>query len=218
VRVLLLGAQDFVRAAIRTFLATDASIELCGDGALQSFVVGRLASLSPNVVVIDASTQSAECTATIRALRQLSRGLGIVALVASDAAADRHRAIAAGADECVSLLDVADRVFESIHRVAVAESAVTRLESLRQELNGPPRSRARVGTGALDVLDSELIQLLGEGTATHVIAARLRLPLRTIETRVAGLRDKLHLNSGVDLVAYCVARTGASLARTQVPD
>jgi DNA-binding CsgD family transcriptional regulator/tetratricopeptide (TPR) repeat protein len=92
---------------------------------------------------------------------------------------------------------------------AGAEAASARVRRLLREAGGPVPRRRRVGADVPDELakhgvtsrEAEVLRLLGDGLSNAVIAERLYLSVRTVETHVSSLLAKLHVENRGQLTA-----------------
>jgi DNA-binding CsgD family transcriptional regulator/tetratricopeptide (TPR) repeat protein len=96
-----------------------------------------------------------------------------------------------------------------IYEAAGASFAAERVRRLLRDAGGPVPRRRRAGAAVPEELakhgvtarEAEVLRLLGEGLANAVIAERLYLSVRTVETHVSSLLAKLHVESRGQLTA-----------------
>jgi len=203
-RVLLLSFSASVKERIRLALSGALDFVLCGEGDVHSYPIGRIALALPDVVMVEASPGDAVSTATIGAIRQLTSEIRIVAITTVDRPVVRQTLLSAGATDIVALSVADETLLSAIRRSASANTAAN-LARVRSELAHDVAGLLLPTDGLpLDALDREIAFHLGCGTDVPVIAERLRLPLRTIETRLKTLQLKLNLATGAQLIRFCV--------------
>jgi DNA-binding CsgD family transcriptional regulator/tetratricopeptide (TPR) repeat protein len=89
------------------------------------------------------------------------------------------------------------------------ETAAARVRRLLREAGAPVPRRRRVAGNVPEELaphgvtarEAEVLRLLGDGLANAVIAERLYLSVRTVETHVSSLLSKLHVEARGQLIA-----------------
>jgi DNA-binding CsgD family transcriptional regulator/tetratricopeptide (TPR) repeat protein len=94
-----------------------------------------------------------------------------------------------------------------------------RVRRLLREAGGPVPRRRRTGGSVPEELakegvtfrETEVLRLVGEGLSNAVIAERLYLSIRTVETHVSSLLAKLHVESRGQLTALSAAITYESV-------
>lgn len=203
IRVFIIDPHGFVRAGLRAVVNAEPDMTVCGESELAGFAPGRIARGLTDVVLIGASARDGRSLETIRALRRLWPGLRIIAMSLYEDAESVRTLLAAGASEFVVKVAVADKLLEAIRRgrTGAAQRGTTRGDG-RAGSTTPP---AKADPVPLDALERQIAGMVGHGMPTHAIAVRLRLPVRTIEARLARIREKLNLSSPVDVVEFCVA-------------
>ncbi len=206
IRVFVIDPHGFVRAGLRTVINAEPDMLVCGESELAGFAPGRIARGLTDVVLIGASARDGRALEAIRALRRLWPSLRIIALSLYEDAESVRTLLAAGASEFVVKVAVADKLLAAIRRAHAGSAPRGTSRSGLGVLS--PAAPAKVGgadPAPLDPLERQIAGLVGHGMPTHAIAVRLRLPVRTIEARLARIREKLNLTSPVDVVEFCVA-------------
>jgi DNA-binding NarL/FixJ family response regulator len=98
----------------------------------------------------------------------------------------------------------------------LCETEAARVRRLLRDAGGPVPRRRRASAGVPDALaahgvtarEAEVLRLVGEGCSNAVIAERLFLSVRTVETHVSSLLSKLHVDSRGQLTALYAGTTG----------
>src|SRR5207249_11625150 len=106
-----------------------------------------------------------------------------------------------------------------IYEAASAEQESARVRRLLREAGGPVPRRRRVAADVPGELakhgvtsrEAEVLRLLGDGLSNAVIAERLYLSVRTVETHVSSLLAKLQVEGRGQLTALSAAITYESV-------
>lgn len=205
-RVYIVDDHAMVRRGLAAMIAAEADMELCGEAEDCATATSEVSRLRPDVAVVDISLRGNSGIELIKNIRVMDPGIRIVVLSVHDESIYALRALRAGAKAYVMKLDKPEKVIDAIRKVRLGRMYVSeRVGS--QMLN-------RLTKGAEDMGDSpvaglsdrelEVVTLIGSGLATREIAARLYVSVKTVETHRAHIKTKINLNTGTQLVQFCV--------------
>lgn len=205
IRVLVLDDHDFVRRGLCAMINAEQDMAVCGAGAVTRFDAGALASLRPDVVLLDIARNERSGVPLLQTIKKVATGTRVVALAMYSRPTDVRLLASAGAADFVFAPDVAERVLVAIRRAVDGDASGDRERLLaRSRSAGAPTPRR---PGALiDFLprEREVMTMIGEGVPTETIAVRLRVPLRTVHAQIRKIKAKANVATGVALVRYCV--------------
>lgn len=190
--------HEFVRAGLRALVNAEPDMVVCGESDVVDFVPAGIAQACPEVVLIGASPRRQESVAVISTVHALWPKLRIIAMSMSEGPETRGELLAAGAADFVVKVGIGEEVLAKIRRVR-SDSGLGKARAAV-----PPNARPRDDQLPLTAIERQIAGLLGHGMPTHAIATRLRLPLSTIEAHLVQIREKLQLNTPVELVEFCV--------------
>ena len=77
-RVYIVDDHRFFTFALTSLINCEADLTVCGSGAEQGSVVGDIARLAPDIVVIDVNLSRSDGVSMAAALRQVARGVPIL--------------------------------------------------------------------------------------------------------------------------------------------
>jgi DNA-binding NarL/FixJ family response regulator len=192
-RVLLVDDEELVRSGLRTILEAQNDIEVVGEAADGAVVIPLVASLRPDVVVLDIRMPLVD---GIQATRDLRRKLEspprVLILTTFGDDENVYAALHAGAD---GFLPKRARPAAIVHAVRVVAHGESLLfpAAIRSLAARHAAARARMGT-AVDELtprEQEILQLMARGLSNSEIADELFLGLQTVKTHVSSLLRKL---------------------------
>ena len=164
-------------------------MQVCGQAATAAQALSQIASLKPEVVIVDISLKGTNGIELVKHIKALHPETRILVLSVHDENLYAERALRAGALGYVMKQVPVEEVMAAIRQVRQGSKYLSRRmqERMLEKLSG--RASARTGAGPelaqLSDRELEVLQLIGGGSATKEIALQLRLSINTIETHRA---------------------------------
>jgi DNA-binding NarL/FixJ family response regulator len=197
VRVLVVDDQALFREALATLLEVRPEIEVVGEAANGAQALDRVATLRPDVVLMDLHMPVLDGIAATRRLRVEQPGIRVLALTTFDDDEDVFAALRAGAvgyllkdvssERLVEALLAAARG-ESVLQPSVAAKVVARFARMADD---EPVPRPQPLVVPLSDRELEVLRLLAEGASNREIAAALFLAEGTVKNHVTNVLAKL---------------------------
>lgn len=209
ISVLLAEDHTIVRQGLRMVLEAQADITVVGevDDGLQ--VVDRCAELKPHVLLLDLCLPGLH---GLEIIRQISRrSLPTRILVLSMHAREEYvlGAISSGAAGYLVKGCDAQELVAAIRTVAAGGrhlSSDIADDCLGEGVDAGASSPACDAYDTLTQREREVLHLMAEGHANPVIAERLSISSRTVETHRANVMRKLRLRNQTEVVRYAIRR------------
>lgn len=201
-RVLLADDHALVRRGLALILGTDAKVQLVGEARDGNETLQLVATLRPDVVVMDismAGMNGLECT---RLLSERSPNTKVIILSMHRDPVYVREALRVGAKGYLVKEDTEENLLSAIRNVAkgnaflspaVAGVVVT---DFRKHVSNP--------LDLLSAREREVLYLIAEGLTNKEVAKRLGLSVYTIEAHRSRVMEKLNLQSSVDLVRFAI--------------
>jgi DNA-binding NarL/FixJ family response regulator len=195
VRVLLVDDEELVRSGLRTILEAQDDLEIVGEAADGAVVVPLVASLRPDVVVLDIRMPLVD---GIQATRELHRRLEspprVLILTTFGDDENVYAALHAGAAAFLPKRARPTEIVNAVRLVAGGESLLFPA-AIRSLAAQHATAATRTGTArAVDDLtprEREILRLMARGLSNAEIADELFLGLQTVKTHVSSLLRKL---------------------------
>lgn len=210
-RVVLADEHVMLGEALASFLAAADDVRVVATLRVDHGLPGRVASLRPDVVVVDCGDGPARVGATVGAVRAASPSTAVVVISANSDVAVVLEAACAGADGWVAKAGSLDDLVRAIRAVRAGhawypeEHIGAILRALRRSTAGKP---ILLGLPAeLSPREVEVLGYLLTGSRDSEIAISMRLTVPTVRTHVRNLLRKLGVHSRVD-AARLAARAG----------
>jgi len=201
IRVLLVDDQPLVRAGLQTLLGEEADIDVVGDAANGEEAVAAVASLTPDVVLMDIRMPVLDGLEATRRLTTDGSLARIVILTTFDLDEYVFQALRAGAsgfllkdapgEEIVRAVRIAARG-DALLAPSVTRRLIERFSDTRRA--EPPQLRW------LTEREREVLLLMARGLSNSEIATGLFLGETTVKTHVAHMLAKLELRDRVQAV------------------
>jgi DNA-binding NarL/FixJ family response regulator len=202
VKIMIVDDHGSIRRGVRSLIESKVYFQVVGEASDGFEAVEVAIQTKPDVAVLDYSLPRRNGLALSQALKRLLPKLEVVLFTMHDQeelVADLLRAGVRGfvlkSEAEQHLLDAIDAV--SLHRSyfsqTVSETLITRAINHNS-----------LGKSSLTRRESEVVQLVAEGSVNKQVAYSLDISIKTVETHRAAAMRKLNLGTTADLVRYAI--------------
>ncbi|TDU91690.1 DNA-binding NarL/FixJ family response regulator [Kribbella voronezhensis] len=202
VRVVVADGHTLVRYGLSGLVATEPDIEVVGSTGLGREAVSIVATVRPDVLVLDVVLPDTDGLQLASELRSRYADLGIVLLASNGQDDVLFEALASGVSAFVTRAAPADEVLAAIRHAAVAPVSFT-ATGLASAME---RRELAANQHFLSRREAEVLALLGEGLSVRAIATRLCVSLSTAKTYVARLYEKLGASNRAQAIMAAMER------------
>jgi two-component system, NarL family, response regulator LiaR len=202
IRVVLADDHHIVRAAFVKLLEKEPDIEVVGEAADTTSLMGVVKSLTPNVLLLDAHMPGGKVTAAAQAIRDEVPSVRILVLSAYERREYVIGLVRAGVAGYILKHDSPDMLVRAVRTVAMGEDWLSPrvvdilMKSMRAQ-EEPPKTR-------LSPREVEILKLMADGYRNDEIAAKLVITSQTVKNHVRSIFMKLHVNTRVEAVLYAL--------------
>jgi DNA-binding NarL/FixJ family response regulator len=203
IRVLLVDDQTLVRSGIRGLLELNDDIAVCGEAAGGEEALPLIASLRPDVVLLDVVMPGRSGIQVLQALHAQAIAVATILLTTFDDDEALLQGMRAGAKGFL-LKDISlERLSDAIRRVAAGQTlfrpAIT--EKVLQGLKDTPQPFAKLPMAErLTARETEVLALMAAGFNNREISEALRAGEGTIKNHVSTILSKLGVRDRVRAV------------------
>lgn len=189
IRVFLVDDHEVVRRGIADLINAEADLEVVGEASTARQAVARVAATLPDVAVLDVRLPDGSGIDVCRAIRSKNPTVQCLIFTAFDDDEATYAAVLAGASGYV-LKDIrGQRLIESIRRVALGETLVTRTVAAHVVTAlGTDRTEP---AATLTARERQVLELISQGLTNRQIGEHLDLAEKTVKNYVSGLLGKL---------------------------
>ena len=193
---MLVDDHAVVRAGYRRLLDDEAGLRVvaeCGDAESAYAALGTAATPSVDLLVLDLSMPGRSGLDMLRRARLRWPQLRVLVFTMHDSPAMVAQALAAGAAGFITKSSEPALLVAALRRVAAGETAV-----LSPDIAGA----AQAPQQQLSAREFEVLRGLAEGLGVEQIAARLHLSPKTVSNYQTQVRQRLGLQTAVELLQY----------------
>jgi DNA-binding NarL/FixJ family response regulator len=205
-RVLIVDDHALFRAGVRAEL--EGRVEIVGDAATVDEAASAIASLRPEVVLLDVHMPDGGGVEVLRRAAALDAPPRFLALSVSDAAEDVIAVIRAGARGYVTKSISGAELADAIARVADGDAVFSpRLAGfVLDAFAGEPPAPPDPDLDQLTPREREVLRHIARGYLYKEIALRLGISVKTVEAHVSAVLRKLQLSSRHQLSQWAAER------------
>lgn len=205
-RLLLIDDHPIMRHGLAQLVADEPGLEICGQAGNAREGLGSVEKLKPDLVVIDLTLPDRNGLELLKDIQALHPGQLCLVLSMHDESMYAERALRAGARGYLMKEVAAEQFILAVQKVLSGGLYVSEAISgkmLEQAVTGRVRGAAD-SISQLTDRELEVLELIGTGRATKLIAEQMGISTRTVEAHRAHIKDKLGLTDGAELVRYAV--------------
>jgi DNA-binding NarL/FixJ family response regulator len=205
-RVIIVDDHPIVRQGLAQMIDREPDLTVCGQAEEARSALLAIATLNPDIVVIDISLNGPSGIEILKTIRQTDPKLRVLILSMHDEMVYAERALRAGANGYIMKQEATETVLEALRRILGGEVYVSNRVAnrmLRQLVGGAPKAKH---SAVDDLTDRELevFRLIGEGHGTRQISDELHLSVKTVETYQSHIKEKMGLKNARELVQYAI--------------
>jgi len=211
-RVFIVDDHPLVREGLANLINEQDDLIVCGEAEDSAQAITRLATVRPDVALIDISLKNESGLELVKNLGVQFPRVALIVLSMHDEALYAERALQAGARGYVMKRETTKSVLASIRHVLkggtyVSERVVNRMAA---RSGASRKAAASSPVERLSDRELEIFRLLGEGRTPSQIACDLNLSLKTIQAYCARAKEKFGVTSLTELLRAALRWEDAS--------
>ncbi|HEY0794090.1 MAG TPA: response regulator transcription factor [Chthoniobacterales bacterium] len=201
-RILIVDDHPMMREGLRALIGREPGLSVCGEAETVSRAVEAVATLKPDLVLVDITLPGRNGLELIKDLRALSPMLPVLVISMHDEALWAERVLRAGARGYVMKREAGPVMVAAIRKVLAGKLYVNEAVSSRilESLAGRGTNASPIAQ--LSDREFEVFQLIGRGQGTIEIAEALHLSPKTVEAHRAKIKEKLDLKTMPELISF----------------
>lgn len=217
-KLMLMSACSIFRRGLSSLLKNECpDFEVVGEGSNFIVALDKIASLTPDILIIDGATKSVNGSGTIKTIHDKYPQVKILVLSDEDAENDFIDALKAGV--CAYLLKTAtfNEIVGAIRLVADGEYSLSPsyIKSLIKEFRN--NNSKNPGLNILTKRELEIIQLAAEGASNKEIAEKLFIGITTVKAHFRNILGKMDVKNrtaaaGIAIANGLIKKTAAKIS------
>ena len=209
ITILLAEDHAIVRQGLIALLKLDGSFQLVGEAKTGREAVALAQSLRPDIILMDIAMPVLNGLEATRQIRSANPAAKVIVLSAHSDEVYVEKMIEAGVAGFLEKQSSAEILTKAIHEVAKGRSFFSPAIARRLQ-NNPSKPRDRDGllkanATRLTSRETEVLQLVAEGSANKQVASELGISIKTVEKHRQHLMDKLNIHDTAGLTRYAIA-------------
>lgn len=204
--ILLIDDHPIMRDGISQLILQQPDLEVCGEAGSAAEALKFLRKTTPDLAIVDISLKDINGIELIKEIKATLKSLPMLVLSMHEETLYAERAIRAGARGYIMKHEPAEKLLQAIRRVLkgklylsaeMSEKLLDMLVGEKTDTPGPLTSR-------LSDRELEVFELLGKGLKPGRIAEKLFLSVKTIETYLLRIKQKLNLKDSSELLQAAI--------------
>jgi DNA-binding NarL/FixJ family response regulator len=205
-RVFIVDDHPILRKGLREIISQEPDMEVCGEAEDAATSLKGVIEAKPDIAIVDISLKDSNGLDLVKDLSVRHPGLKVLVLSMYEEDLYAERALRAGARGYIMKQEAAPSLVGALRRIIggriyLSESMSERVLDKVFE-GGAEATRSPLET--LSDRELEVFRLIGQGIGTRLIAERLHLSVKTIESYRARLKEKLHAKNANELMIQAV--------------
>jgi DNA-binding NarL/FixJ family response regulator len=209
ITVLLAEDHDIVRQGLSALLNADGGFKLIGQARNGREAVDLATRLRPDVILMDIAMPVLNGLEATRQILGANPAAKVIVLSAHSDDEYIERMREAGVAGFLEKQTSAEVLTKAIREVAAGRAYYSPAIARRLgAIAGKPRDREgmiKANSSRLTSRESEVLQLVAEGSANKQVAAELGISIKTVEKHRQHLMDKLNIHETAGLTRYAIA-------------
>lgn len=205
IRVMIVEDHPIVRQGFAFLLSQEPDMEIVAEAEGVSDAIRLAAENAPTLALIDISLSEGSGIDLIKHLKQQGIRLKMLAVTAHDEKLFAERAIRAGASGFINKRCSPGELLSAIRKIL--QGGIHLSDALSHRLLGSSSTNgSHLEQSPIEKLSNrelEAFEMIGHGLTTREIAKRMVVSPKTVERYRENIKQKMHLESAVDLVRCC---------------
>lgn len=209
-RLFIICSQLLAREGLILLTQQDEDLQVVGDAAEDEAGIAGVAKLHPDVVIVADGWGGEECScaAIVKRLNADHPHIPILVISPHVENARVQMALAAGATGYLPLGVDMDELVRVLYTVGRGELTFhpSLLPAILQQLEAEPGKPAVTTPDDLTRRELDILSALSHGLTDREIAQRLFISVRTVQSHMAHIYEKLHVHSRTEAALFAVQR------------
>lgn len=203
-KVLLVDDHPIVRHGIRRLIEKEPGLQVCGEAEDVADALTLIENDPPDIIVLDLSLKNSSGFDLILDVKQRWGDMRILVLSMYNEDVYAERVLRAGASGYIMKQEAPKKVITAIW--AVLNGSIYVSDKVSANILHHMAGKRTTTTAVDNLSDRELqvFQMIGEGLTHQQIADKLMLSIKTIESHVEHIKEKMNVSTGRELLQRAI--------------
>ena len=205
-RIVIVDDHPIIRHGMAALINEEDDLEVCAEAGTYISGLDAVHRHDPAAVTVDLGLPDINGMELIKVLHAEQPRLPILVVSMHDESEYALRALRAGACGYITKSDVADHIVTGLRKVLEGQMFLSPEfgDRLIFQMIGTPYSPHASPVERLTLREREVLDLIGHGLGTGLVAQRLGISVKTVETHRGHLKEKLKLASSAHLTRFAL--------------
>jgi DNA-binding NarL/FixJ family response regulator len=211
-KVFIVDDHPVVRDGLTVLINHESDLYVCGQAAQARQALIAISELKPDVAIVDITLEDSDGIELTKDIKVRYPKLPVIVLSMHDESIYAERVLHAGARAYLMKDTVSDKIITAIHTVLSGEIYVSDVmaKKLLRKFAGNHVDAIETPIHNLTDREFEVFRWIGQGNKPSRIAQRMHLSVKTVETYIARIREKLDIANSAQLLEYAIKWTSSS--------
>jgi DNA-binding NarL/FixJ family response regulator len=200
IKIILADDHSLVREGFKALLNKSGEMEVIAEAENGTQLLQLLDIHSPDVLLIDISMPELNGIEALSTIKKLNPNLKVIILTMHEEAEYVLKSIQVGANGYLLKNVELEELHNAIKKVVAGEKYFNATISNIMIDNLSKAKEVKDDTSPITVREKEILQYVAAGLSTKLIADKLEISIRTVETHRVHLLKKLHAQNTAELI------------------
>jgi len=207
-RIFVLDDHPILRQGLASLVNQQPDLVICGEAEDAQTTLNNIETSPPDLIIVDISLKGTNGIDFIKRCLKKHPDLPILVLTMHDESLYAERALRAGARGYIMKKEATENLLEAIRVILNSGVYISKSVSDRMEEESlKPGQRPKGPLERLSDRELEMLEQIGRGRKTRIIAADFGLSVKTVEAHREHIKTKLKINSANELLRYATQWT-----------
>lgn len=203
--IFVLDDHILVREGLKKILNQDTvDIRVCGEASDGDGILKKISETDPNIVILDIALPGKSGMEILKDIKKCFPKLPVLMLSMHPEERFAVRALRAGASGYLTKSDISDQLIKAIRKIVTHKKRFISPEVAEQLANQVDLNNNEPIHKSLSDREFQVMCMIGTGKNVNDIAEELSLSIQTIHTYRKRIKDKMKLNSNVEITRYAL--------------